>query len=202
MTVVKSRREQYSEATRAALLDTATALFAEHGFAATTLEDVARQTQVTRGAVYHHFANKSALFEAVFDREETSTISQIATRVAAEDNPWDAAMIGIDVFLERCCDPMYSRVIWQEGPIAFGWAKWKESEEKYAFGLIKQMIIALIDSGEIAPLPVDIATRLTFGMLGAAGMALHDAAEADKPRVKQECADAIKRMIGGMRVKR
>jgi AcrR family transcriptional regulator len=65
MTEVKSRREMYSEATRAALLDEATALFAERGYAGTSLEDVASASQVTRGAVYHHFASKQALFEAV-----------------------------------------------------------------------------------------------------------------------------------------
>ncbi|HEX2176531.1 MAG TPA: TetR family transcriptional regulator, partial [Nocardioidaceae bacterium] len=68
---VKSRREQYSEATRAALLEAATALFHERGFGGTALEDVAAAAQVTRGAVYHHFTNKRDLFEAVIDALET-----------------------------------------------------------------------------------------------------------------------------------
>src|SRR6266702_432282 len=64
MPQVRSRRELYSEATRAALLDEATRLFAERGYAGTSLEDVASASQVTRGAVYHHFEAKHALFEA------------------------------------------------------------------------------------------------------------------------------------------
>src|SRR5919106_1061788 len=66
----KSRRELYSEATRAALLETATAMFAERGFAGTSLDDIAVATQVTRGAVYHHFESKQAVFEAVFAAPE------------------------------------------------------------------------------------------------------------------------------------
>ena len=67
MQQVRSRRELYSEATRAALLDEATRLFAQRGYAGTSLEDVAAASQVTRGAVYHHFDGKQALFEAVLD---------------------------------------------------------------------------------------------------------------------------------------
>src|SRR5215471_5564610 len=70
MTEVKSRREMYSEATRAALLEEATTLFAERGYSGTSLEDVASASQVTRGAVYHHFASKQALFEAVLELQE------------------------------------------------------------------------------------------------------------------------------------
>ena len=76
MQQVRSRRELYSEATRAALLDEATRLFATRGYAGTSLEDVAAASQVTRGAVYHHFDGKQALFEAVLDAQETRAIAR------------------------------------------------------------------------------------------------------------------------------
>src|SRR5258708_314845 len=74
MSHVKSRREMYSEATRAALLDEATTLFAARGYASTSLEDIASASQVTRGAVYHHFASKRALFEAESSGQEAGGI--------------------------------------------------------------------------------------------------------------------------------
>ena len=80
----KSRRELYSEATRAALLETATAMFAERGFARTSLDDIAVATQVTRGAVYHHFESKQALFEAVFDQLEQDMTAKVGA--AARDS--------------------------------------------------------------------------------------------------------------------
>jgi AcrR family transcriptional regulator len=121
MPQVKSRRELYSEATRAALLDEATTLFAERGYAGTSLEDVASASQVTRGAVYHHFAGKQALFEAVLDRHEGRATAEIAAAAATATDPWDAAMLALDAFLTQCCDPTYGRLVWLEGPAALGW---------------------------------------------------------------------------------
>src|SRR5579864_6983233 len=108
--VVKSRREMYSEATRAALLDEATTLFAERGYAGTSLEEIASASQVTRGAVYHHFASKQALFEAVLSTQETRAIAEIMAAATADD-PWDAATLALDAYLDQCCDPVYGRLV-------------------------------------------------------------------------------------------
>lgn len=199
MSSVKSRREQYSEATRAALLDAATARFAEHGFAGTALEEVAADVQATRGAVYHHFANKTALFQAVYEQQETAMIREVAEASKNTADPVDAAYLALDVFLTHACDPVYGRIVWQEAPLALGWHRWRECEEQYAYGLIEQVIRSLMVSGDFEPIPFEPATRITFGVLGAAGMALADTPERDKQRVKGEYAAVIRRMLSGMR---
>jgi AcrR family transcriptional regulator len=196
---VKSRREQYSEATRSALLETATALFAERGFARTALEDVASATQVTRGAVYHHFASKRELFEAVLEALETRATGRVAAATAAVEDAWDAAMIGLEVFLDQCCDPVYGRLCWQEGPVALGWQRWKECEEKYAYGLTAQFVSSLMDAGYIERASPEIATRFVFALLGAIGSMLTDADETAKPRVRAECAALARRLLTGLR---
>jgi AcrR family transcriptional regulator len=199
MPPVKSRREQYSEATRAALVETATRMFAERGFAATALDDVATATQVTRGAVYHHFANKKALFEAVFEDMESDAMQRVAAAAAGVTDPWQAAMAALNAFLDRCCDPLYGQLVWHEGPVALGWHGWTQCEEQFAYGLIEQMLRALIDSGDIEPMPVDTTARFAFSLLGAAGMLLADAEEEDKARVREECALVMYRLLGGLR---
>ena len=108
---VKSRREQYSEATRSALLDAATRRFAERGFAGTALEDVAADIQASRGAVYHHFASKTALFEAVFEQLESAVVARCAAAAREADGPCPAALAALTVFLDDCCDPVYGRVL-------------------------------------------------------------------------------------------
>jgi len=200
MQPVKSRRELYSDATRAALLDEATALFAARGYAATSLEDVASASRVTRGAVYHHFAGKQALFEAVLDRQEERAMAEVAAAATAAD-PWDAAMLALDAFLRQCCDPVYGRLVWLEGPAALGWNRWRECEEKYAFGLVERFIHALIDAGYLADRATDSMVRFSFWMLGGAGLALAEAAEADKPRLREEWGYLIRRSISGVRIK-
>jgi AcrR family transcriptional regulator len=198
MSVVKSRREQYSEATRAALLEAATALFFEHGFGRTALEDVAASAQVTRGAVYHHFANKRDLFEAVLEAVEMAAKEHVNAATAGVEDPWEAALAGLDAFLEHCCDPVYGRLVWQEGPVALGWARWKECEEEHAYGLIEGFVRALLDAGLIADAPLDLTTRFCFHLLGAAGQALADADAADQQQTKEQCAQLTRRMLVGL----
>jgi AcrR family transcriptional regulator len=122
----------YSEATRAALLEQATILFADRGYAATSLEDVAVSTRVTRGAVYHHFDGKQALFEAVLDKLETRADAEIIA-AATDADPLAAALQALDAYLGKCCDPVYGRLVWQEGPVALGWHRWREFEAKHAW---------------------------------------------------------------------
>jgi AcrR family transcriptional regulator len=199
VSLVKSRREQYSEATRSALLDAATRRFAERGFAGTALEDVAADIQASRGAVYHHFASKTALFEAVFEQLESAVVARCAAAASEADGPWPAALAALTAFLDDCCDPVYGRVVWQEGPLALGWHRWRECEEKFAYGLIEQLLGAMMDSGTIERLPLQTTTHITFALLMAAGLALAEAPEADKDAVKAEYALVISRLIAGLR---
>jgi AcrR family transcriptional regulator len=200
MSHVKGRRELYSEATRAALLDEATSLFAERGYAGTSLEDVASASQVTRGAVYHHFAGKQALFEAVLAAQESRAIAEITAAAAAAD-PWEAALLALDAFLDQCCDPVYGRLVWLEGPAALGWHRWRECEEQYAYGLVERFMTALIEAGYLEDTAVDSLVRFSFWILGGAGLALAEAPAADKPRLREEWRHLIRRTITGMRIR-
>lgn len=199
MSTVKSRREQYSEATRAALLAAATRRFAEHGFAGTALEDIAGDIQATRGAIYHHFAGKGALFEAVFEQLETDSTKLCAAAAAREAEPRSAANAALDAFLDRCCDPVYGRIVCLEAPIALGWLRWQAAEEQLAYGLVEQLVKALVEAGEIEDQPLETTTRLVFGMLGTAGVALAEASDVDKQRLKAEYAATIGRMVSALR---
>jgi AcrR family transcriptional regulator len=200
MPSLQSRREMYSEATRAALLEEATALFAERGYTRTSLEDVATASQVTRGAVYHHFASKQALFEAVLDAQEGRATAAIEAAATAAD-PWDAAMLALDAFLQQCCDPVYGRLVWLEGPTALGWHRWRECEQKYAYGLVEKFVHGLIDVGYLERRAVESLVRFSFWMLGGAGLTLAEAAEDDRPRLCQEWGYLIRRSIGAFRIR-
>jgi AcrR family transcriptional regulator len=198
MSTGKSRRDQFSEATRAALLEAAIHRFATLGFAGTSLEDVAADIRATRGAVYHHFSSKKALFEAAFEKLETEAVQSSRSAGARGKDPWERALLALDAFLQTCSDPVYGRVVWQEAPIALGWAQWEQLENKFAFGLIQEHVRTLTESGLIERLPLDTMSRLAFAMLGAAGQALSAASEADKPRLRDEYRLVIGRMLTGL----
>ena len=201
MSTVKSRRDQFSEATRAALLDAATRRFAERGYAGTSLEDVAADIRATRGAVYHHFSSKRALFEAVFARQETNAVDLAARAGARGGDPWESALLALATFLDQCCDPVYGRIVWQEGPLALGWACFIEEERKYAYGMVEGFVRSLLDSGTLAPVPLETTTQLAFGMLGAAGQALAGQQPAEQERIKTEYYEVMGRLLGGLRAR-
>ncbi len=190
----------YSEATRSALLEAATARFAARGYLKTSLADVAAAARVTRGAVYHHFAGKQALFEAVLEEQERRADAGIV-RAGSADDPWEAATQALDAFLSQCCDPVYGRLVWLEGPTALGWHRWRELEQKHAFGLVTGFIEALMDAGYLDRRAADTTVKFTFWMLGGAGLALAEAPEADRARVRDEWADLLRRAMDGLRAR-
>jgi AcrR family transcriptional regulator len=195
----KSRRELYSEATRAALLETATAMFAERGFARTSLDDIAVATQVTRGAVYHHFESKQAVFEAVFDTLEQDMTARVAAAATGQPDAWLAGMAALDAFLDLCCEDRYGRLCWLEGPLALGWGRWMDYEKKYAYAMIDGFLQAAREAGLLGPVPVPTSSQLVFHLLGGAGRTIAEAPQAERRAVRDACAVTIRRMLNGLR---
>lgn len=196
--LVKSRREEAVDATRAALLDSAVRLFSDKGFAATSLDDVVRDARVTKGALYHHFkGGKTALFEAVFSEVDLRLAERTAAAVPADAGPWELVQAGLDGYLEACSDPVIRRIIFQEGPVALGWARWRELDGCSARELLAGALQGLLDSGEIRPQPVELLTRLMFTTLGEAGMSVAEA--QDQQAARAEAKALILSLLDGLR---
>ena len=62
------RTKEDAQVTRNRILDTAVAVFNHKGVAHTSLNDIAKEAGVTRGAIYWHFENKVAMFDAMIER--------------------------------------------------------------------------------------------------------------------------------------
>jgi len=67
-TTSPSLKAQQSAETREAILAACLRLFAKHGVSGTSIDEIAREAGITKGAVYWHFDSKDALFEAVLER--------------------------------------------------------------------------------------------------------------------------------------
>lgn len=199
---VKPRRAQYSEATKLALVDAAQRLFFERGFAGTALADVAAAAQVTRGAVYHHFEDKRALYEAVLDRLEEASMARIAAAATQGADPWDAAVKGLGAFFDVCCDPVHSRLVWQEGPLALGWQRWRQCEMEYGYGLTEQFVAVLMTAGYLEKTPLSTTARLIFAMIGEAGLAISEVEGAEPKRsLRDEFEALLLKILEGQRLK-
>lgn len=196
----RSRREQYSDETREALLTAAQTLFIQHGYTKTTLAEVASAAQVTRGAVYHHFKDKQDLFLAVLEVAETQGMESVGEAYLVHEDPVDGAFAAINAYLDHGLDPDYAEVVLRQGPIALGWEQWRLTEEQYAAGLIEQIITSLVSSGRIASLPIKTTSSITFTALAGCAMAIASSDEADREHVRQEYGEVMFRLLSGLLV--
>jgi AcrR family transcriptional regulator len=194
---MRSRRDEYSDATRRAVLASATSLFATKGYAATSLDEVGADARVTKGAVYHHFASKGDLFLAVSDELEEQTSAQIVAASSGKDSAWDATVAGLDAFLDRCLDPTYSRLCFQEGPAVMGFAAWWEHGERHVLGLMRAMAGALHAEGLIDVDDLDALTQLLFGCITAAALTLSRSPDPESERVRLRAV--VLRIVEGLR---
>lgn len=192
-----SRRQEYSSSTRRALLDSAADLFAERGYAGTSLDEVVTAARVTKGALYHHYKGKLALFEAVFERIEGRAVKKISADVRRERDPWQKALTGVSSFLEVCQQPAYRRIVMQEGPVALGYERWRETEERSTYGLVHDLVERVLRQYDVGSDLLDTFTRIFFGAMSSAALSV---SEADDPeQASREVATVISLMLAGLR---
>src|SRR3954451_3302010 len=129
-----SRRAEYSASTRRALVDVAEQLFTEQGYAATSLDAIVAAADVTKGALYHHYSGKQALFEAVFEATEEAAVQHITREIRKVKDPWERATVGVRAFMEVCQQPRFRRIVMQEGPVALGFDRFREADERNTYG--------------------------------------------------------------------
>ncbi len=127
-----SRRDVRVAETRQALVTAGRALFGTLGFAATSVDDLARHAGVTTGALYHHFTTKADLFETVFEQVEAelSDRSNVAARNAR--TPLAGLKVGFDAFLDASLEPDVQRIVLVDAPAVLGVDRYYEIDEKYA----------------------------------------------------------------------
>jgi AcrR family transcriptional regulator len=197
-----STREERAEATRAQLLAVATELFASRGYAAVGTEDVVREAGLTRGALYHHFADKRELFAAVHERVEQDTVAAIGSRMAAAAesgaiDPVELLIIGMRSFLDACMEPAVLRITLLDAPTVLGWARWREVDERYGLGLVINGLEYAMATGALRrqePRP------LAHLLLAAIGEAAQLIAHAEHPeQARAEVEPAMLSMLDGLR---
>lgn len=180
--MLKSRREEYAESTRLALLASGRAAFAREGYQAAGIEAISRAARVTRGAFYHHFEDKRALFDAVVVSMQAEAAATIEKSARAQRDIWDRLNVGIDAYLEACLDPAYARIVVQEAPVVLGSARYREIEENYPMALLTATLQALKRKGELDFDDVDLLSRMVDAMICKIAIMLPDAGDPNELR--------------------
>lgn len=197
-TTKTSRRQGYSSSTKRALLDSATTLFTDHGYAGTSLDEVVAAARVTKGALYHHFPSKLALFEHVFLRVQATTTADIAKAISASKDPWERAEIGLAKFLEVCREPKFRRICMQEGPVALGHERWQEAEKASSYAIVQGTVDDLLaDLGGVEQLG-EAFTAVFYGAIRSASEYVSDAEDPDA--ASDDVQATIGALLAGLRL--
>jgi AcrR family transcriptional regulator len=196
--VTRTQRER-SEATTAALVAAARELFAQDGFAATSLDAVVGRAGMTKGALYHHFEGKRELFAAVFAGEQRRLLEEIgsAYEAGAESDPWRALEGGCRAFLEFTQEPGVQRIFLLDAPAALGWERIRELESD-SLALMELGVERAVAAGQIAPRPAAPLAHLLFG--GICEIAMVVARAADQPGAFREAVEELGRLLEALRI--
>ena len=187
----RSQADRRAE-TRALLLGAARELFASKGFAETGTPEIAAAAGLTRGALYHHFADKTALFAAVVEVEHAAVAASI--EAAGAENPRDpvvALLAGSRAFFDAMADPGRRRIMLVDAPSVLSREALDEIDSRHGGETLVCGLRDAIDAGMIKRVPVEPLAKL-FG-------ALFDRAALAPPEQRPAFEAAIAAMLEGLR---
>ena len=183
----RSNRER-SEETRAKLIEAARRLFVEKSYAETSTPEIVEAAGVTRGALYHHFTDKQALFRAVVEREAQHVAEEIE-RKAVSASPVKALLEGGSAFIEAMAEPGRTRLLLLDGPAVLGRAVMDEIEGQHGNRTLREGLAAAIEARALPALPLTALTALLAAAFDRAALAI--AAGGDAKAYRQAIAGVI-----------
>ena len=185
-------------ATRALLIDSARKLFAEKGFSAVSTEAIVAAAGVTRGALYHQFDDKAALFAAVYEEVENELVADVAERivVAGPGDELQAMRVGARLFLDLVSAPDVQQIVLIDAPAVLGWEQWRAVGIKYGLGIIEVLLAQAIADGVVPDQPLRPTAHVLLAALDEAALYIARAADTDDAREQME--QVCDRMIAGI----
>ncbi|MFE0027865.1 TetR/AcrR family transcriptional regulator [Amycolatopsis sp. NPDC059021] len=194
---VKRLRERQAEATRELLVGIARERFVEQGYAATAIDDIVRRAGIAKGALYHHFSGKDALFKAVYDVVLDETAEAVLTAALAEQEPWAAVRAGLSAFLDACLQPAFRRVVIIDSVAVQAANSWEGGLEGVELPMLRTVLTPLVDSAALPDVALDPLAHVALG--GLYGAALYIARAADPQAARTESDAVLDIVLRGVR---
>ncbi|MEJ3652081.1 TetR/AcrR family transcriptional regulator [Actinomycetes bacterium KLBMP 9759] len=164
-------RVERGRTTRDSLVTVARGLFGEHGYDGTSIGAVLDTAGVARGALYHHFASKEALFDAVLEREIARIAQEVAKAARAKAaDPVASLRAGCAAWLDSILETDVQRVVLLDPPAVLGWTRWRELDEKYLLSGLRLNIERIAATGRIEPAQVDVMAHMVLAAASEAAL--------------------------------
>ncbi|PRH84470.1 TetR family transcriptional regulator [Labrys okinawensis] len=179
--------------TRTALIAAARRLFVAKGYADTGTPELVAEAGVTRGALYHHFADKQALFRAVVETENAALADEIERAAPAELGAMEALIAGGEAFLAAMSEPGRTRLLLIEAPAVLGRETMDAIDASHGGRTLREGIAAAVADGALRPVPVDEAALLLSAVYDRAALSIAAGADGEEWRA------LIRAVLDGLR---
>lgn len=201
--MVKRRSQHERRAdTTSEILAVARRLFAARGFANVPTSAIVAETGVTKGALYHHFADKAGLFRAVFEQVEAELVDEVVAVAFAEtrESPKATAVAhivaGVDAFLQALSRPGIAQIVLLDAPAALGWDVYRELDARHGLGVVQLALRRAIDAGAVKDVPIEATSGMLLAALNDA--AIQVARAEDPETVKAAVRSALTALLDGL----
>jgi AcrR family transcriptional regulator len=193
---VKPLRVRQAEATRQLLIDVARENFTEHGYGATSIDDIIVQAGVARGALYHHFPGKEALFRAVYEVVEGEVVARVMAAAAAQASPWEALRSGLSMFLDACLEPSFRRIVVLDSVSVLQAQVMEVGIDPVELPMLRTVLTPLLGTTTFNGMAIDSLAYVALG--GLYGASLFIARAADPLAARAEVDVVLDTLIGGL----
>lgn len=192
--MAKTLRQEHTEHTRKALIETATRLFTERGYANTSIDELAGGARVTRGALYHHFSGKQEIFTAVCAAVDRAVVERVREAAARPGTAEERMRHVLDAYFEASRDPAYRTIVLAEAVKAQG----RENGDRYTPALselVRDFVRELAETGQITVEDPEMLSRLLCATLYEVASAA--GSQAQSPATEEYAKKIICQMLFG-----
>ena len=189
-------QEDRTRSTQALLIATARRLFAERGYAHVSADEIVSAAGLSRGALYHHYADKRGLMRAVFEQLETEIADEITASIENAPSTLEAITAALGTFLTICQRPEVIQLGLTDAPAVLGWQQWRQIEAEHGLGLTVDWLQRAAEEGLLVPLPIPVLAQLVLSAAIEAALVI---AHADDPNAaRAEAETALLAMLSGL----
>lgn len=183
--------------TRAHIINTAQNLFVKQGYDSTSTDDILAAAEISRGAMYHHFATKKDLFEAVFQATSDTAIECSGRSAKRSSSPLTSLTNACLAWLEEVRKPDVAAILIDQGPQVLGWERARDIEAETSLGITSSGLRAAMKAGEICVPSIEVAARFLNAVLAEAALvSLHN----DPPISQADLEASLRHLIAGMAI--
>ncbi|MCT6924221.1 TetR/AcrR family transcriptional regulator [Metasolibacillus sp.] len=159
----RSKEESYETISK--LKGIARKHFAEHGYAATVLDEIVEEANLTRGAIYHHFGSKKGLFLAVLESIQSEVAEKVESEAAKSEDLWDQLILGCHAFVTAAVEEKNKQILLIDGPAVLGWETWRSMDEKGSMRLLYEQLEMMQHQGYFESISIKALTHILSGAL-------------------------------------